>query len=165
MITKELAIQAGQMLELMYENKGLGLAGPQVGLPIQLLVMNFKGEPEEKEEECVAINPVIVKMEGSQLNDREGCLSFPNVFSNIRRFKTVRVQAYNLKGELFEMVCTDLPSRLWQHEVDHLQGILFIDRMGLGGKMETRKQVDEFIEEFNRDKQRGIYPAELEPKF
>ena len=161
-ITREMSIQAGRMLELMYEHEGLGLAGPQVGLPFQMLVMNFKGKAEEKEAECIAINPVIVNMQGSQINDREGCLSFPNVFSNVRRYKSVRVQAYNLKGELFEMACSDLPARLWQHEVDHLQGNLFIDKLGPIGKMNTRKQIEEFIEQFAKDKQRGDLPPEME---
>ncbi|QVL31114.1 peptide deformylase [Telmatocola sphagniphila] len=163
-ISKELAIQAGEMLELMYKHEGLGLAGPQVGLPLQILVMNFSGKPEEKENECVAINPVIVNMQGAQVNDREGCLSFPGVFTNIRRYKTVRVQAYNLKGELFEMVSNDLGARLWQHEVDHLQGALFIDKMGPIGRMNTRKQIEEFIEAFAKDKQRGDLPPDLEPR-
>jgi peptide deformylase len=141
-ITKELAIQAGQMLELMYAHEGLGLAAPQVGLPIQMIVMNFTGKPEDKHQECIAINPVIMNMQGVQVNDREGCLSFPEVFNNIRRFKTVRVQYYDLKGNLHEMVASDLVARLWQHEVDHLNGQLFIDKMGVIGRLNTRKPAE-----------------------
>src|SRR5437660_1169803 len=82
---------AAEMLELMYKSEGLGLAAPQVGLDIQLLVMNFAGDPERTELECVAVNPVIVESKGGTVNDREGCLSFPGLYQNVRRFKTVVV--------------------------------------------------------------------------
>ncbi len=102
-IDKEVQAAAGQMVELMYKHEGLGLAAPQVGLDIQLLVMNFEGDPEKKEMEYVAINPVVVESKGS-LNEREGCLSFPGLYQNVRRAKTVKVQAYNLKKDLEKFV-------------------------------------------------------------
>ncbi len=120
---------AEEMLALMYENKGLGLAGPQVALPWQIIVMNPTGDPAQKEHEGVFINPVIVDRKGT-VEGEEGCLSFPGLYQKIRRAKIVEVQAYNLKGEALSIMATDLPSRLWQHEVDHLQGVLFIDKMG-----------------------------------
>src|SRR5579872_670710 len=121
-IDKEIHLAASRMLELMYTHEGLGLAAPQVALDIQMLVMNFAGDPNEKEQEFVAINPVIVELKGA-VSDREGCLSFPSLYQNVRRAKTAKVQAYNLKGELYEMVCHDLPARVWQHEIDHLAGV------------------------------------------
>src|SRR6516164_2330501 len=114
---------AAQMLELMYEHKGLGLAAPQVALPYQLIVLNPSGDPQKREEEGVYINPAVLEKKGS-VEDEEGCLSFPGLFQKVRRAKTVKVQAYNLKGELLEKVVSDLESRLWQHEVDHLHAIL-----------------------------------------
>lgn len=126
-IDGEIQSAAARMLDLMYTNEGLGLAAPQIALPVRLLVMNFDGDPEKREHEFVAINPVIVESKGS-VNDREGCLSFPGLYQNVRRAKTVKVQAYNLKGELYEMVCNDLPARVWQHEIDHLDGVLILDR-------------------------------------
>jgi peptide deformylase len=159
-ISKELHLIAGNMLELMYKHEGLGLAGPQVDYPHQIIVMNFSGKPEETENECVAINPVVLESKGS-IDDREGCLSFPDLYAKVKRAKTVKVQAYNLKGELFEMTCTDLAARLWLHEIDHLQGNLFIDKMGLIGRMNSRKDLDHFIREFEEDKKKGLYPTDL----
>src|SRR5260370_25323219 len=129
---------AAEMLALMYEAKGLGLAAPQVALPYQLLVMNFAGDPEQKEQECVAINPVLVDKLGGMIEGEEGCLSFPGLYQKVRRAKTAVVRAYNLEGQLYEMTTHELPARLWQHEIDHLQGILYIDKMGPLGKLAAR---------------------------
>ncbi len=163
-IDKDVQLAAAGMIDLMYSHEGLGLAAPQVALDIQLLVMNFAGDPEKKDQEYVAINPVIVESKG-MLNDREGCLSFPGLYQNIRRAKTVKVQAYNLKGELYEMVCTDLPARVWQHEIDHLQGVLFIDKMSPSGKLGSKRDIDKFIADFEKDRRKGDLPADLDPKF
>src|SRR5258707_3081813 len=78
-IDAEIRTAAAQMLDLMYEAKGLGLAAPQVALPYQLLVMNFAGDPNEKTQECVAINPVLVEKKGGHDDGTEGCLSFPGL--------------------------------------------------------------------------------------
>src|SRR5436190_1069775 len=74
------------------------------------------------------------------------------------------VQTYNLKGELYEMVCHDLPARVWQHEIDHLNGVLFIDKMGSLGLSRSQKDLDKFIEDFEKDKKKGEYPPDLPPK-
>ncbi|HJZ59043.1 MAG TPA: peptide deformylase [Gemmataceae bacterium] len=163
-IDKDVQMAAAGMLDLMYTHEGLGLAAPQVALDIQLLVMNFAADPEKKDQEFVAINPVIVESKGT-INDREGCLSFPGLYQNVRRAKTVKVQAYNLKGELYEMVCSDLPARVWQHEIDHLHGVLFIDKMGPTGKLGSKKEIEAFIADFEKAKKKGELPADLEPKF
>jgi peptide deformylase len=159
----EIQAAAARMLDLMYTNEGLGLAAPQIALPVRLLVMNFEGDPEKKESEFVAINPVIIESKGS-VNDREGCLSFPGLYQNVRRAKTVKVQAYNLKGQLYEMLCHDLPARVWQHEIDHLDGVLFIDKMGSLGLHRSQKDLDKFIADFEKDKKKGDLPADLTPK-
>ena len=163
-IDKDVQIAAGRMLELMYAAEGLGLAAPQVDFPFQLLVMNFEGDAERKDMEYVAINPVIVESKGT-LNDREGCLSFPGLYQNIRRHKTVKVQAYNLKGELYEMTCSDLPARVWQHEIDHLHGVLFIDKMGPLGRLGSKKDIEKFIADFEHAKKKGEIPPGVDPKF
>lgn len=162
-IDKDVHLAAGHMLDLMYSAKGLGLAAPQVTLGYQLIVMNFEGDPERKDAECVAINPVVVESKGS-VNDREGCLSFPGLYQNVRRAKSVKVQAYNLKGELFEMTCGDLPARVWQHEIDHLKGELFIDKMGPLGKLGSKRDIDKFLADFEKEKRKGELPADLAPK-
>ena len=91
-------------------------------------------------------------------------LVISNVFSPVTA-KTVKVQAYNLKGELYEMTCTDLPARVWQHEIDHLHGVLFIDKMGPLGRMGSKKDLEKFIAEFEEAKKKGTLPPDLEPKF
>jgi peptide deformylase len=163
-ISKEVQLQIGEMLEQMYANEGLGLAAPQVDWPYRVLVMNFAANPEKKDQEFVAINPVILEQKGA-VDDREGCLSFPGLFAKVRRAKTVKVQAYNAKGELYEMIVSDLPARVWQHEIDHLDGILFIDKMGMLGRLNSKKALQEFIDDFNKAKEKGDLPPELEPKF
>lgn len=155
---------AAEMLELMYKSEGLGLAAPQVGLDLQLLVMNFSGDPENKETEVVAINPVIVEEKGGRISDREGCLSFPGLYQNIVRFKTVTVSYYDLKGEQKQMTCHELPARVWQHEVDHLKGTLFIDRMGSLGLQRSQKDLEKFIADFEKAKKKGDLPPGLEPR-
>ena len=162
-IDKDVQMAAGRMIDLMYEHEGLGLAAPQVDFPFQLLVMNFEGDSERKDVEYVAINPVIVESKGT-LNDREGCLSFPGLYQNVRRAKTVKVQAYNLRGELYEMTCSDLPARVWQHEIDHLHGVLFIDKMGPLGRLSSKKDLEKFIADFEQAKKKGEIPPGIEPK-
>ncbi len=155
---------ANEMLGLMYKNEGLGLAAQQVGLDYQLLVINFKGDAADKEQEVVAINPVIVESKGA-IKDREGCLSFPGLYQDIRRAKTVTVQYYDLTGKQFEMECHDLAARIWQHEIDHLNGVLFIDKMGPIARLTSRKDLDQFIRDFEEDLRKGNLPPGTEPKF
>src|SRR5439155_5885599 len=113
-IDKKLHLHIGEMKDLMYEARGLGLAAPQVALPYQLLVMNVTGDPKQPEREEVYLNPSIVERKGF-MEDEEGCLSFPGLYQKIRRSKTIKVRAYNLRGELIEKVVSDLESRAWQH--------------------------------------------------
>jgi peptide deformylase len=160
-IDKDLRLLAGRMLELMYAQKGLGLAAPQVACPVHLLVMNFEGEPERKDQECVAINPVIVDRRGSQ-EGSEGCLSFPDLYQNVRRALSVTVRAYDLTGKQFEMTSTELAARLWQHEIDHLHGELFIDKMTPIGKLASRQTLKDFELEYKQAQRRGEYPADAE---
>jgi peptide deformylase len=160
-IDRKVEEAAAQMLELMYEHKGLGLAAPQVALPYQLIVLNPSGDPENRDEEGVYINPMVLEKKGT-VEDEEGCLSFPGLFQKVRRAKTVKVQAYNLKGELIEEVIHDLPARLWQHEVDHLHGVLFIDKLGPIGKLASRSALREFEREYTRAQERGQIPPDTE---
>jgi len=162
-IDQEIHALAAGMLELMYERDGLGLAAPQVASGQRLIVMNFAGDHDQKDKEYVAINPVIVEAKGT-VEDREGCLSFPGLYAKVRRHKTVRVQAYNLKGELYEMTCAELAARVWQHEIDHLDGVLFIDKLGMLGRMATKKSIEEFQKDFKKSLDKGEYPPGTAPK-
>jgi peptide deformylase len=160
-IDRQLHLHVGEMMELMYEARGLGLAATQVALPYQLLVMNITGDPAQKDREEVFINPTLVERKGS-IDDEEGCLSFPGLFQKVRRAKTVKIQAYDLKGKLIEKVVSDLEARAWQHEIDHLNGVLFIDKMGPLARFAARGSVKDFERQFRRAQERGEIPPDVE---
>src|SRR5262249_42899197 len=150
------------------EARGVGLAANQVAWPVQLFVMNPKSDPQQRELERVLINPVIVERKGT-MESEEGCLSFPGLFQKIRRAKTVRVKAYDLDGKLVEILSSDVPpdlhemmSKVLQHEFDHLQGVLFIDKMGTIGKLASRGALREFEREYRRAQQRGEIPPDAD---
>ena len=124
-INNETCQIAEEMLETMYNACGIGLAAPQVGLSIRLVVLDVTGE---KTGERVFINPYISEEKGETLEE-EGCLSFPDVMGKIIRSQYVKVIAYNLKGEKLEIEAEGLLGRAWQHEIDHLNGCLFIEKM------------------------------------
>jgi peptide deformylase len=115
------------MFESMYAAKGIGLAAPQIGLSKRLTVIDlgFKEKPEEK---IVLINPEIIAREGKQYEE-EGCLSLPEIREKVTRAAKVRVRAQDVKGKWFEMEGEELLSRAFQHEIDHLDGILFFRRV------------------------------------
>jgi peptide deformylase len=160
-IDKQVRLQAGQMLELMYAARGIGLAANQVVLPYQLFVMNPTADPQQREQELVCINPVIVERKGT-IEGEEGCLSFPKLYQKVRRAKTVKVRMYNLEGQLVEVEGSDLVARVLQHEIDHLHGELFIDKMGLLGKMASKGALREFERDYRRAQERGEIPSDAE---
>jgi peptide deformylase len=115
------------MFESMYAAKGIGLAAPQVGVSRRLTVidLSFKERPEDK---IVLINPEIILREGKQYEE-EGCLSLPEIREKVSRAAKVTVRAQDLDGNWFEMDGTELLARAFQHEIDHLDGILFFRRV------------------------------------
>lgn len=132
---QDLADLAARMLALMKGAKGVGLAAPQVGLLLRVFVMNPTGEEADA---MAFVNPVIREPRGAA-EAEEGCLSIPGVNAQIRRAAHCRIMAQNLKGEPVELEGQDLLCRIWQHETDHLNGVLILDRMGPGDKLATRK--------------------------
>jgi peptide deformylase len=150
-----------EMLALMYEGKGLGLAAPQVGLPLQIFVMNLKADPAEREQEKAYINPQIIERRGS-VEGEEGCLSFPGLYGKVRRAKWIRFQAYNISGELLDLSVSELEARVVQHEVDHLHGELFIDKMGSIAKMASRGSIKQFERDYRRAQERGEIPPDAD---
>ena len=145
-----------QMFELMYEAKGVGLAANQVDLPFRLFVANPKAEPDP-ESEFVFINPVISKPKGNE-EAEEGCLSMPGLYGAVKRPATIHVQGYSLKGEEFNMDLDGLFARIVQHETDHLDGIVFTDRMSDTGKLDVQPGLDEFTQQFEGQINRGELP-------
>jgi peptide deformylase len=162
-IDKQVRLAAGRMLELMYEHQGLGLAAPQVAIPFQMMVVNYVGDPEQLDQQGVFLNPVILEKKGTMEGD-EGCLSFPGLFQKVRRARTVRVQAYTLEGKLYEATLSDMPSRLWQHEVDHLHAVLFIDKFGPIAELAARGQLRAFEADHRKTQEKGELPSDAELK-
>jgi peptide deformylase len=160
-IDKKVHLMVGEMLDLMYEAKGLGLAAPQVCLPYQLLVMNPSADPNNREEEGVFINPVILDHKGS-IEGEEGCLSFPGLYRKVRRWKTVTVRAYNLKAEPFDVLWTELKGRVLQHEIDHLKAVLFIDKIGPVSKLSARGVIQQFERDYKKAQDHGEIPPDQE---
>jgi len=146
-----------QMLDLMYEQKGIGLAANQVDLPYRLLVFNVTGDPAARDEEYVFINPVITERKGSA-EDREGCLSFPELYAPVIRSEKVAVNAYSLSGEELSYQLDGLYARVVQHEADHLDGILFVDRLSPANELAVKEDLAVLEREFNTYRQRGRIP-------
>ena len=146
-VDAELRRMVAEMFDLMYEAKGIGLAANQVDLPYRLFVVNLEGDPAAKDQEMVFINPVLSKPKG-QAEQEEGCLSLPGLYAPVVRPETVTVQAYNLAGELYHQEVSGMLARCIQHETDHLDGILFIDRLSDSHLAEIRGELEEFEERF-----------------
>lgn len=136
---------AREMLDLMYETKGVGLAAPQVGISRSLLVLNPSGEREKADEELVLLNPRITKKKGKEWG-QEGCLSFPGIWGDVQRSLKITVEAKDLEGEDVEFVAEGWLARVIQHEMDHLKGIVFIDRFSPADKIRTRNEVEDLEE-------------------
>ena len=117
---------AQRMAELMGEAGGLGLAATQVGWPFRLIVLNTAEEPDKIE---AYLNAEILAREGKDIAE-EGCLSLPGLFAKVKRAERVRVRATRPDGEVVEFEAEGLAARAWQHELDHLEGRLFVDRVG-----------------------------------
>lgn len=127
-VSKKIQDLVHDMLETMYSANGVGLAAPQIGVNLRVFVIDVSAENEPLNP-LVFINPKIIKKSGS-ICTQEGCLSFPEVYSNVNRAEYVMVKAQDIKGRSFVMEGKDgsLLARAIQHEFDHLDGILFIDR-------------------------------------
>jgi len=135
-----------KMIEIMHSSKGVGLAANQIGISQRIFVANSTGEPGR---DMVFINGEITEAEGWEENE-EGCLSCPDIFAKIRRNKKVTIKAVDMAGQPFEYQATDLMARVIQHESDHLDGRLIIDRMSSLAKMAHRRQI-KYLEDLAKD--------------
>ena len=139
-VTDELRRVALRMQEVMREAKGIGLAAPQVGLPWRLFVT---ATPDAPDQNMVLINPVLSNPSRELDQHEEGCLSLPEVTGQIRRPRSITIDAIGLDGDKIHLSSDDVSSRVWQHEVDHLDGTLIIDRMTLIEKLANRRNLRE----------------------
>lgn len=123
----ELETLVADMFETMYSAGGVGLAAPQVGISKRLFVMDCSGG-EAEDKKVALINPEIVTVEGEQYGE-EGCLSFPGIFTKVKREMRAVVRFQDVRGEEQELDLADLEARCALHETDHCDGIVFLDRM------------------------------------
>ncbi len=123
------------MFETMYESKGVGLAAPQVGVNLRLAIIDIGEDP------LVLINPRILKNSGKETCD-EGCLSFPGLTEKVERAKKVVAEATDLDGSVYEIEAEGLLARAIQHELDHLDGVLFIDRISKARKLQIKHELE-----------------------
>lgn len=151
-VTDEVRAVAERMIELMYEAEGIGLAAPQVGLPWRMFVAHVSPARIDEEEETnglmwsqpepeVYINPVLSRMEGDLEPYEEGCLSLPEIRGDVRRPPVITIEATDLEGNRFTQRGAGLLARCWQHEYDHLDGVLIIDRMTPMSRLKNKSRV------------------------
>jgi peptide deformylase len=145
-----------EMFDLMYEHKGIGLSANQVDLPYRMFVLNLESDPA-KGVEHVFLNPVIARRNGAA-EAEEGCLSFPEIYAPVKRSEKIVISAYNLEGEEVNCELNGLFARGAQHEYDHLDGILFIDRLSPAALLSIKQALLDLELEFQGDRQRGVIP-------
>ncbi len=149
-ISKKVQMLVDDLYDTMYALNGVGLAAPQIGENLRVFVIDTGTDPKTMNP-ITFINPKILKLEGA-INSYEGCLSFPDAYTNVRRYKYVKVKAINIKGKPFILEAKDgsLLARAIQHEFDHLDGILFIDHC------RNRFEADKILTE------KGLNPIEAD---
>jgi peptide deformylase len=133
------------MIETMVEYHGVGLAAPQVheGLRLFVAVLDDSDSGDEKSEPLAIVNPEIIPMGTEMAEDWEGCLSIPDIRGRVPRARDIKLRAYDRRGERIEVRAREFPARVIQHETDHLDGILFFDRMRSFGTLT-------FLDEYSR---------------
>jgi peptide deformylase len=138
------------LFETMYFTNGVGLSAPQVGVNKRILVIDTSGG-NDRSKQVVLINPVIVQESGEQ-KGQEGCLSFPGLFADVKRPNVVKVKAQDIDGKEIEAEGSALLARAMHHEIDHLDGILFIERMKKSDRENIVKKMKKMSLAVNKDK-------------
>ncbi|MDP3562215.1 MAG: peptide deformylase [Legionellaceae bacterium] len=144
-IDEELQTLIDDMFETMYDAKGVGLAAPQIGINIRLSVIDVIGD---KTQQLVLINPEIIASEG-EVEYQEGCLSVPGVYDTVTRADTVTMRAQDRTGKFYEMTASGLLGECFQHEIDHLNGKLYVDLLSPLKRTMARKKLEKFLRQKN----------------
>ncbi|HNX75843.1 MAG TPA: peptide deformylase [Candidatus Rifleibacterium sp.] len=134
-ITEDIHRLVDDMFETMYASKGVGLAAPQVGVNVRLAIIDIGEDP------LILINPQIIKHSGKETCD-EGCLSFPGLTEKVERATKLVAEATDLDGSVFEIEAEGLLARAIQHELDHLDGVLFIDRISKARRLQIKHELE-----------------------
>jgi len=129
----------------MRESRGVGLAAPQVGLKRRILVLNHTGQEGD---DLALVNPEILKLSGPRESQEEGCLSFPEIYGEVSRPTRILLRAQTPAGERFEESYEGFLSRVIQHELDHLEGVLLIDRMSPADKLRNKPAFENLVAEY-----------------
>ena len=140
------------MLARMFESRGVGLAAPQVGLGERLFVLNPEGDPEHPELSRVLVNPVITARHGKRVKHEEGCLSLPQIYAVIERPERCTVEFQELDGTRKVEEFDGFLARIVQHEYDHLEGVLIVDRMTPADKARHRAALDELRAQYREER-------------
>jgi peptide deformylase len=135
-VTPEIRAMVADMIETMYDQVGIGLAAPQVGIPLRIMVV---GDDSAREARPL-INPVIAAS-GGQVTAEEGCLSIPGIFAPVSRAEWVHLEAQDLEGAPVSLRARGLTARVFQHEIDHLDGVLFIDRLDAVARDRIKRKI------------------------
>ncbi len=146
---KSLRDLADRMVETMYAKNGIGLAGPQVGVSRKISVIDISFG-EEVDKILTLVNPEVLESEGTATKE-EGCLSVPGIFEDVIRSEMVKIRFQDLSGEGQEMEVEGFLARIIQHEVDHLDGVLFIDRLSTVMRTLLSKKLRQLTSEGDRD--------------
>lgn len=140
MFDDELQTLIEDMFETMYKARGVGLAAPQIGINLQLSVIDVKGD---KSEQIVIVNPEVIEHEGEEIY-QEGCLSVPGAYDKVKRARWVKVKALDRYGKPFEIEADGLLGECLQHEIDHLNGKLFVDLLSPLKRQIARKKLEKY---------------------
>jgi peptide deformylase len=149
-VTPAVRAIAQRMLELMRQAEGIGLAAPQVGLPWRLFVVDIPSNDERSSDvvppsattgPVVYIDPALTSPMGDLESFEEGCLSLPDIRGDVLRPETITIEATNLDGARFTQTGTGLLARCWQHEFDHLEGVLILDRMSQMSRLKNKPAI------------------------
>jgi peptide deformylase len=133
---------ADQMIDAMYVEGGVGLAAPQVGIEQKLLVLNPSGDKKDRTGELVLCNPRLTKKKGREFGE-EGCLSFPGIQAEVERWVDITVTYQDLDGKDQTLQCSGWLARIVQHELDHLDGVFFVDRLTATDKLRVKPLLQE----------------------
>ncbi|EWM28596.1 peptide deformylase [Nannochloropsis gaditana] len=144
----EVAALAKDMFKVMYAMNGVGLAAPQVGVNQRLMVFNPQGDRLKWLNEVILCNPAIVEKSGKTDIMEEGCLSFPGMAGDVERSLTIKVTFQNAKGKKFTKKFRDWEARIFQHEYDHLDGVLYMDRLVPESKQKVQPVLDKLVSDF-----------------
>ncbi len=142
----QLRREADDMYQTMIKEKGIGLAAPQVGLLKNLIIIDIEDEVGRQD----FVNPKITKYSDDYIIEEEGCLSVPGIYAKVKRYKKITVEAKNLLGQTMIFEAQDLLARVIQHEMDHLDGVLFVDRLDDMDKKRLKSELKRLKKKYHK---------------